>query len=560
MSRSNNRIKKATMKTKYYLSIAAFGCMAMMSSCNDLLDQHPYGSFTADQLTEKDVDGLMASAYAGLEAHFLGNNEAFSGPMTNWILDVRSDDALKGGGGISMESNIHQLEISNITSDNPSLLFKWKNNYYAISRVHQAMNAVQNMTSVTEDYKASMMGELQFLRAWFYFDLYHLFDRFPYFGENDDVNQVRYDNKTRAEIFSSIVGDLESAFATLPNTQTQPGRVNKFVAAALLARVNAFESNWTEVESWSKKVMDCGQYSMFDNYLDMSKIDYNNTHESILALQCSTANDNLHINWNNLLNVTYSEGDLYGSGDDFFHASQNLVDAFRTDANGLPYLDNAPNTHVIGDYYGNVDPRLDCTVGRVGFPWRGYTYTEKWIREKETYSGYSGKKWCIDPQDNRCIHTYPYSTSLNFIYIRYADIVLLHAEALIEQNKDMTTAMREINSIREKAQRTLSQCGAYSPVDINPMLADYKVGLYQSFPNQDYARKAVRMERRLELAMEGQRWFDLVRWGVAVDVINKYFETESQFESYYGDAKISSDELFWPVPYEEVNNANGLYN
>lgn len=545
---------------KYIFGTLALAAAMSMSSCEDLLDQQPYGQFSASQLTEKDIDAFMASAYAGLESHFIGNNEAFSGPMTNWIIDVRSDDALKGGGGISMEANLHQLEISNITSDNASLLFKWKNNYWAITRVHQAMNAINSF--LTEDESKPLIAELKFLRAWFYFDLYHLFERFPYYDDKEaNPSAVRFDNMTREEIFKHIVADLTEAYNDLPQTQSQPGRVNSYVAAAMLARVYAFESNWKEVETWSGIVTDTDKsgYSLYDNYLDMSKIDFNNTHESIFALQTSSANDNMHICWSNLLNVTYSEGNQYGSGDDFFQASQNLVDAFRTDANGLPYLDNAPATHVIGDYNGNVDPRLDCTVGRIGMPWRGLTYTEKWVRAADVYSGYSGKKWCVDPQDPRCLHTYPYHAPLNFIFIRYADILLLHAESLIEQNKEMSKAMSEINQVRRKAKRTLEQSANYSPVDINDMYADYKVGEYQTFPSQDYARKAVRMERRLELAMEGQRWFDLVRWGVVVDTMNAYFKSEQQFESYYGDASMSQDEILWPVPYEEVNNANGLY-
>lgn len=528
-------------------------------SCNDLLDQKPYGQFSADQLTESDVDAFIASAYAGLESHFIGNNEAFSGPMTNWIIDVRSDDALKGGGSISMEGNIHQLEISNITSDNVSLLFKWRNNYWAIARVHQAMNAINTFNPNGKD---ALLAELKFLRAWFYFDMYHLFERFPYYDENEaNPSSVRYDNMTREEIFANIVKDLEEAYEKLPADQSQPGRVNKYGAAALLARVNAFESKWEAVRDWSDIVMKSNKYSFYDNYLDMSKIDYNNTHESILALQTSSANDNMHICWSNLLNVTYSDGNLYGSGDDFFQASQNLVDAFRTDANGLPYLDNAPKESVIGDYYGNVDPRLDCTVGRIGMPWRGRTYTAKWVRENDcNYSGYSGKKWCIDPDDPRCLHTYPYHAPLNFIFLRYSDIVLLHAEALIELGaNNLSEAMRNINDVRKKAQRTLEQSSTYAPVDINEMYADYKVGLYQSFPNQEYARKAVRMERRLELAMEGQRWFDLVRWGVVVETMNEYFKYEKQWRTYYEGAQASQDEIFWPVPYEEVNNSNGLY-
>ena len=121
-----------------------------MASCNDMLDIAPSGQFGDDQLNDNSLDGLMASAYAGLEAHFFGNNEAFSGPSTNWVFDVRSDDAYKGGGGVSMEANIHQLEISNLTSDNVTNLNKWRNNYYAIARVHQAMRAINEAENLAE--------------------------------------------------------------------------------------------------------------------------------------------------------------------------------------------------------------------------------------------------------------------------------------------------------------------------------------------------------------------------------------------------------------------------
>ena len=99
------------MKKIYsYIMVATMGFMAI--SCSDMLDTVPQGQFTAEQLDDNSVEGLVASAYAGLEAHFFGNNESFAGPSTNWIFDVRSDDALKGGGGTGMEENIHLLEVS----------------------------------------------------------------------------------------------------------------------------------------------------------------------------------------------------------------------------------------------------------------------------------------------------------------------------------------------------------------------------------------------------------------------------------------------------------------
>lgn len=538
------------------IGLCACGLFAA-TSCNDMLDIKPSGQFTSDQITDESIEGLMASAYAGLESHFFGNNESFCAPITNWVFDVRSDDAYKGGGGVSMEANIHQLEISNLTSDNATNYNKWRNNYFAIARVHQAMNAINASESLTG--KDALIGELKLLRAYFYFDLIRIFERIPYLTETTVATEARYDEFTRDEIFGFIKQDIKDAWNSLPETQAEEGRFGKYVAAALMAKVSAFTSDWADVIEYSDYVINSGKYELYDNFLDMSKIEFNNRKESIMAIQFSTANNNAHINWCNLLNTTYSEGNLFGSGDDFFLASQNLVNAFRTDENGLPLFDTFNDVKVTSDYEGNVDPRLDFTVGRIGFPFRGHTYNSKWCRAYDVYGEYSGKKGLIDPASPDMVQGFPWGASaLNFCLIRYADILLLKAEALIETNSSLDTARQLINMVRAKADRSID--GSYTPVELNPMKANYYVGQYPAEGwNQDYARKAVRMERRLELAMEGNRWFDLVRWGNVLEVVNNYMQSEAKLRPYYEGASISSDEIFLAIPLTEVQNGGGIY-
>lgn len=564
------------MTTKIYkLFIACSVCYctaAALTSCSSELELSPQGEFTADQLTDESIEGLMSSAYQGLEAHFFDdNNAAFAGPITNWVFDVRSDDAYKGGEGVSMEANIHQLEISNISSDNATCLNKWENNYLGIARVHKAMEAIKNAGSVSD--KESLLGELKTLRAWYYFDLNRIFKSIPYFTEDDDPKTVPNGNLSRDEIYSAIKADLEEAYNNMPETQDQPGRFTKYVAAALLAKVNAQTSTWSEVEKWADVVINSGKYQLYNNFGDMSKLEFNNRGESIMAIQFSTANENIHVNFCNLLNTTRSEGNIFGSGDDFFLASQNLVNAFRTDANGLPYLDGTFNSvRVTSDYQGSVDPRLDFTVGRIGFPFRGHLYTEGWCRDYNTYGEYSGKKGLIDPSSPDMVQGFPWGASgLNFILIRYADILLLKAEALVEQatgnnaheDQKLVEARNLVNQIRAKAARSID--GNYSPVDLDPGKADYYVEPYPSDWDGDLAwtknraRMAVRMERRLELAMEGQRWFDLLRWGTAVETLNKYMQEESSLRPYYAGASVTEDELYLPIPISQIENSNGLY-
>lgn len=547
---------------KKYIYILSIATVSILTACEDMLNKKPFGEFTADQLNEEAIEGLLAAAYAGLEAHYFGNNEAFAGPSTNWIFDVRSDDALKGGEQITMEQNIHQLEISNLTSDNVSNLNKWQNNYYAIARVHNAMKAIKD-SKISDDAKAVYLGELMTLRAWYYFDLIRIFERIPYFSEMDDPNTVRIDKYSRDEIFGFIKNDCAEAYGMLPEKAVSAGRFNRYVPAAIHAKVSAQTSSWGEVIQWTDIVINSKKYTLYNNYLDMSKIAFNNKNEAILSIQFSTADNNAHINWCNLLNTTYSAGNLFGTGDDFFLGSQNLVNAFRTNSKGLPYLDpaTAPADRVSSSYRGYVDPRLDFTVGRIGMPFRGHTYTAQWCRAKALYGEYSGKKGLIDPSSPDMVQGFPWgASSLNFNLIRYADILLLKAEALIESNQDLLTARELINQVREKAKRSVDV--NYVPVDIDPTKANYKVESYTDDNctwNQEYARLAVRHERRVELAMEGHRWFDLVRWGNVIEVMNKYFETEAKYHTYYEDAEMTEDEIFLPTPYDEVNNSNGLY-
>ena len=559
------------MKT-IYRNICLLCLLCVFSaSCNSMLDTVPQGQFTAEQLDESSVEGLLASAYAGLEAHFFGNNEAFAGPSTNWIFDVRSDDAYKGGGGTGMEENIHLLEVSEINSDNVSCLNKWQNNYYAISRVHNAMLAINQASSLSN--AAQMLGELKTLRAWYYFDLIRIFKRIPYFTENDDVNTKSNGEFTRDQIFDFIKRDLTEAIEVLPAQKSSAGRITKTTAQAIMAKVCAFTSSWNEVKTYADAVIQSGQYSLYPNFGDLSKIDHNNGSESIFALQTSTANDNAHINWSNLLNCTYSDGNLYGTGDDFFYGSQNLVNAFRTDANGLPLLDGTFNqVNVTTDYAGSLDPRLDFTVGRIGMPWRGYTYTAGWCRAYDTYGEYSNKKaW---PAPDQALAAWPWgANSLNFMFIRYADILLLKAEALVEtatgnnaaEDASLVEARALVNQIRERAAKSID--GSYTPVDLDPFTADYNVGTYPTegdgnlYWTKERARMAVRFERRLELALEGNRWFDLVRWGndYLIKTMNTYMQEESALRPYYQGRSVTADEIFLPVPLDEIDNSNGLY-
>lgn len=555
-------------KIRYNIS-KAFGILAVAAlcfasaSCDDMLDTKPQGSFTTEQIGDDEAIDLMTAAYAGLMNHYFGNNESFAGPINNWVFDVRSDDAYKGGDGVTMEAYMHQFEVGNIQSDNDIANFKWRNNFYSVSRCNTAIRALAAAGNLDDNSRSSYIAEMKTLRAYFYFDMYRIFKAFPYFDETvTDPSSCRADEYTRDEIAGFIKQDLRDAYEAMPETQQQAGRFTKYVAAAILARVDLFTHDYAEAEKYAGYVMDSHHYELYPNFLDMSNPEFNNTYEAVLAVQFSSANNGAQYNFNNCLNCTWSDGNLYGNGDDFYLASQNLVNAFRTDAQGLPYLDGSFNDEDVDgpDYPGNVDPRLDFTVGRIGMPWRSHMYNEKWCRNYELYGQYSGKKPYPAPESPFVkVGIVPWgASSLNMLLIRYADVMLMKAEALIEQNKDLDEARRIINEIRRRAADSVDP--NYAPIDCNPQVANYAVGEYPATGwNQDYARRAVRMERRIELAMEGHRWFDLLRWGNAVETVNQYYATEVRIRPYYAGANLTEDELYLPIPVNQVDNAGDLY-
>lgn len=566
MKINKNIIKNALCAT----AVTAMASLAV--SCDDMLDTKPQGQFTDNQVGPEEASDLMTAAYATLTNHYFGNNESFAGPINNWVFDLRSDDSYKGGGDLGQENYMYQLEVGNVQSNNPIADFKWRNNYFSIDRCNTAIKAIQNSPLLSDAEKAQYIGEMKTLRSYYWFDMYRIFKIFPYFDETcTNPSQVSTRDHDRAEIYAAICNDLRESYNNLSETRPTVTRFNKYVAAAVLAKVAVFESDWETAEEYAGYVMGSGQFSLYPNFLDMSKPEYNGMYETVFTVfYNSVLPDNNGYNFNNCLNCTVSTGGgetgedgVYGNGDDFHLGSQNLVNAYRTDANGLPYLDGSFDSQDVdaADYAGNVDPRLDFTFGRIGMPWRSHPYTEKWCRNLDLFGQYSCKKPYPAPENQFVkVGVVPWGAStLNESLIRYADIMLIKAEALIEQNKDLDQARNIINQIRKRAMNSVD--ANYLPVDVNPMIANYACSEYPSAGwNQNYARQALRMERRLELAMEGHRWFDLVRWGIAVETMNAYYQSESAKAVFLAGGHLSEADLFLPVPLDQKENAGGLYD
>ena len=188
-----------------FIAAAIISAGMASTSCDDMLDTKPQGVFTDEQIGDEEATDLMTAAYATLLCHYFGNNESFAGPINNWVFDVRSDDALKGGGEISMEGYMHQLEVGNVQSDNDVANFKWRNNYYSISRCNTAIRAIKASSAISDDTKAAYVAEMKTLRAYYYFDMFRIFAKFPYFDETvTNPSECRADEYTRDQIVGFI--------------------------------------------------------------------------------------------------------------------------------------------------------------------------------------------------------------------------------------------------------------------------------------------------------------------------------------------------------------------
>lgn len=570
-----SRIALATVLTAGALSLG---------SCDDFLDhQKPQGTLDETQVKDPSrIDNLVISAYA-----IFMSAEDINSSFSMWNFDVRSDDAYKGGNGTSDGDVFHQLEISQgILTTNWNISDMWTRLYNCISRVNTALAQLEQLDANSYQQKDERIGEMKFLRAYGHFLLKRLYKNIPFVVNPnlsvEDYNNLSNTEYTNDEGWGLIIKDLEDAYKVLPVKQKEVGRPSKAAAAAFLTKAYLYKAyrqdnaQSNEVTSISaddlKKVVEYSDPSIyqaggFDLEADFHnnfrpEPQYENGVESIWAIQYSM-NDGTklgNLNWSYGLIVPNIAGVTDG-GCDFYKPSQNMVNAFRTNAEGLPYIDtfNDKDYNKASDY---ADPRLFLTVGMPGLPYEfnsNYMMdeTDTWSRSHGLYGYYVTLKQNVDPDCGFLIKGSWWGTPENRIVLRYADVLLERAEALVQLNDGrIDEAIALVNKLRTRAKQSLSAISNYETdygVRIN--IATYK-GSY----DQAQALKIVKMERRVEMGMESERFFDLVRWGEAADVLNKYYAEEAGDCSIYKDAKFTKNKNeYLPIPFSQISASNGHY-
>ena len=566
------------------LKLALIASVLVAISCKEeFLEYEPKGVLTSENVAvPENIEGLVTAAYAGIA------NDEMIGPITSsWVYgSVRSDDAYKAGGGVSDVIDIHFLEQYNLvqpqTSANWMGPVTFANHYKAISRTNFALRAINE----TEDFenKAIRTGELRFLRGHSYFMLKQLFKYIPYIDETlspDEILEVSNREYTNDELWDKIAEDFQFAIDNLPETQPEVGRANQLAAKAYLAKVRLYQayeqdenhqvtnintSRLEEVVSLTSDVINSGQYSLQPDFAENFLNGYDNGPESIFAAQFSIADGTTtgRVSFVTGLNSPHGAPEYGCCG--FHYASQNMVNAFKTDENGLPMFNTFNEEDMVEpeDFQTNgVDPRLDHTVGIPEHPFKyspDLIYKESWARDPGVY-GFFGNMKEQQLADCACFtKNGPFiGTSKNIDFIRYADVLLMKAEALIELGRH-PEALPLINQVRARAIASTDRLkNADGSNPSNYRIEEYKDGDNIVW-NQENAREALRWERRLEFAMESPRFFDLVRWGIAEETLNAYLAEESTKRDYLSGAEFTAGrDEYLPIPQREIDFTKGLY-
>ncbi|MBD0366450.1 MAG: RagB/SusD family nutrient uptake outer membrane protein [Flavisolibacter sp.] len=558
----------------------------LSASCKKYLDYQPRGTLTVEQLNTPDkVEGLVTAAYAAI------GNDFWDGPITSmWVYgSVRSDDAYKGGGSVTDVGEYNSYEQYNLTTpvnDNSvrGLPTTWQRAYAAISRANFALQQLEKLSTTEMPFKAVRQGEARFLRGHMYFLLKVLFKYIPYIDEKqtqEEILTVSNRQYTNDQLWDKIAEDFQFAIDNLPVTQPDVGRANKLAAKAYLAKVRlyqAYQQNEThqvtsisqsrlnEVLVLTNDVINSGKYQLNDQFAKNFLYGYDNGPESIFAVQYST-NDGTEIGRLSMAtSLNYSLAPQYGCC--WFHLpSQNMVNAFGTDAEGLPKFETFNEVTLtdadLTPAGAPVDPRIDHTVGIQGHPFKynpSILYSHSWERISSLYGGFGNMK---EQQEATCacfkkIGPF-YGSSVNMDIIRYADVLLWKAEALIELGRQ-DEALPLINQIRARAKNSTQRTRfANGTPPSNYKISEYVPGVNITW-TQANARKALQWERRLEFAMESPRFFDLVRWGIAAETLNAYLAKEKTRRAFLGSAQFTKGrDEYYPIPQREIDFTKGLY-
>jgi hypothetical protein len=561
------------------LILAVFTVFGILGSCKkDFLDVKPTGSLDQGLLTTTDgIEALLVGAYSMLDG--VSSQFGWEAASSNWVYgSIRGMEGNKGTDS-GDQPDINPLQTFSETATNPYLNVKWRAVYESISRCNSAIMVITKALAagkIDQTQADSYLKQAKALRGWYHFEAWRMWGKVPYMDEKTDPATVVNTEDIRAK----IIADL-TVGTTLPNNMGAVGRFNGTVSKVLLAKAmmqmnKDYAGALALLQSAKTGTKPNGAaIGLAPTYGEVFDIVNRNGIESVYTVQYSV-NDGSgawNAGWGEVLNFPYKSGGSPGGCCGFFQATQEFVNSFRT-SGGLPLLDNTYNSSPVKNDVGLVvtapfvedtgplDPRLDWTVGRRGIPYWdwGIMTGQDWVRD-QTYAGpYTPKKQVYKKsQEGQYTEVGNWTsgyTANGYRMIRYADILLMIAECQIETN-DLAGALTNINLIRARA---ANSAGFVKEADGVTNAANYQISQYTTLGTQANARLVLRMERKLELGMEGHRWFDLNRWGNTVTELNRvltYEKTMSWGNAMYGTNTVGAEDVTFPIPQRQLDLSNG---
>ena len=559
--------------------LAATMILALYACKKTFLEIKPNGVLDEATLsTEKGIGKLLLSAYAMLDGHDGGLNlggEWGSGGSNFLYGGMGGGEANKGSDPGDQGPNMTPVIRHDITSTNGAINDRWKALYEGIKRTNTVLQVLAKVPSIDDATRKNLAGQARFLRAWYHFEARKTFGKVCFLDEATDValsSGAVAGVTNQTDIFPKIVEDAKYAYDNLPATQDAVGRVNKYAAGAFYGKVLLYTKDFATAKTVLTDVVTNGKtstgvtYDLYAKYEDNFNIAFENGKESVFAFQ-SSSNDNAggrNGNWGDNLNLPATGPGSAG----FYCPTYFFTNRFKTDGVGLPVA--APqNTQVLDpagqagltQYAGNVDTRLDWTVGRNQVPYLDWgTYLTSWQRDPSA-GPFGAKKTCIRQAQVGAYHDASLwfaagGVSLNINLIRFSDVLLMAAEAEIESGGSLPNAFALINRVRTRAKNTtvVPFPAAYGTPKTEPYTTP--------FADKATAQAAVRLERQLELGLEGSRFFDLVRWGIAATEINDFYTYENPFpyevilNGVLPFASPARD--YYPVPQQQIDLSHGF--
>ncbi len=561
------------------LLVGATTSLVLFYACSkNFLDKSPIGSLDQNTLANKaGVEGVLIGAYSMLDGYG-GAGGGWQSAGSNWVYGgVASDDAYKGSDP-GDQADIVPIETYSPTASNGYFNQKWQAVYDGVQRCNDVIRLMANAADISAADKARITAETRFLRAHYHMEAKKMWNNVPYVDETITYAAGNFNVANTADIWPNILADLDFAIANLPATQSSVGRANSWAAKALKAKALMFKKDFAAALPILKDVVANGvttsgkKYALTPNMFDNFNAETKNSAEAVFSCQQSVNENSNGSNggFGDVLNYPYNGGP--GGCCGFYQPSISLANSYKVDAvTGLPLLDTWNATDFKNDQgltsgqpftpdvTTPVDPRLDFTIGRRGIPyldWGNHPGND-WIRDQNNGGPYASIKHVYYKRQAGSLTDASFwtagVTANNYTFIRFSDVLLWTAECEVEVGS-LANAVLLVNQVRSRIKDNPATWVKSGGVNV----ANYQIGLYTAFPDQAFGRKAVRFERKLELAMEGHRFFDLVRYGIADVELNAYIAKEKAKRTYFTSSTFTKGKNeYFPIPQSQIDLSKG---